>query len=175
MLNKQKIVINTINNHPREMEVKEVLSRLLKEYRLPTYTEEINVEFKARPHSHPILTMNTRILDWRCVMKQFVHEQMHWFHHGHPKEEEGYIYLHKKYPLIDKEEFKHNRPRSFWTHIVVCWNTENFLRNIISQENLDYMNSECQSYVKTEKMIRDKFDEIRKDLEKFDMIAPVSI
>lgn len=63
------------------------LERLLNTYDLSrwTFTSVIRICDFAIPHSHPILTLNTRHLDDdEQALSTFVHEQIHWFEEAHP-------------------------------------------------------------------------------------------
>lgn len=65
------------------------LERLSRTYDLSrwTVTRDIVIEEGEVPHSHPMLTLNTRHLrnDER-LLSTFVHEQMHWFLAEHPEQ-----------------------------------------------------------------------------------------
>jgi hypothetical protein len=65
----------------REVLTEQQLRRLERTYPLSrwTFTSDIRVEFGALPHSHPVLTLNTRHLneDDRALAT-FLHEQLHW-------------------------------------------------------------------------------------------------
>lgn len=76
------IVLKT--NHPREVETKAQLLRLMNDYDLSrwTFTKTVTIEngFDIIPHSHPILTLNTRHLrDDDLLLATYLHEQLHWF------------------------------------------------------------------------------------------------
>jgi hypothetical protein len=76
--------IDTKNSDPRELEVKAILEEVLKKYPCPILTDEVLIEKGSIPHSHPILTLNTRHTDPLLITKTFVHEQFHWFASGNP-------------------------------------------------------------------------------------------
>jgi hypothetical protein len=74
--------IELAKNTPNEKLAKEQLERLANEYDLSRwiFTKKIRIEQGVRPHSHPVLTLNTRtIADDRQTLASFVHEQIHWF------------------------------------------------------------------------------------------------
>ena len=77
------IKITVANSTPAEIQVKAQLERLLKAHDLSKWiaTKSIVVDEKtAIPHSHPVLTLNTRhIKDDELLLSTFVHENMHWF------------------------------------------------------------------------------------------------
>ena len=72
-----------------EQQAKDQLERLFKEHDLSRwiFTKKIRIEQKARPHSHPVLTLNTRyVTNDGLALSGFVHEQIHWFLAGKPKD-----------------------------------------------------------------------------------------
>ena len=76
------VSIELAHDSVSEQQVKDQLERLLKEYDLSRwiFTKKIRIEQGARPHSHPVLTLNTRYAtNDRLMLAGFVHEQIHWF------------------------------------------------------------------------------------------------
>ena len=60
----------------------EQIERLLETYDVDrwTFTYEMQIESMALPHSHPVLTLNTRYLDNDDhAISTFLHEQFHWY------------------------------------------------------------------------------------------------
>jgi hypothetical protein len=58
------------------------LNRVLNKYDITKwcFTKIVNIETGAIPHSHPILTLNTRHLkNDNLLLATFLHEQLHWF------------------------------------------------------------------------------------------------
>ena len=65
-----------------EVQTKDQLQRLLKTFELSRFlfTTSVLIDQTAIPHSHPILTLNTRHLkDDDLLLSTFVHEELHWF------------------------------------------------------------------------------------------------
>jgi len=63
-------------------EARQQLRRILSAYTLDPWivTQEVRIEAGVDPHSHPILTLNTRYLDDdEMQLSIFLHEQAHWF------------------------------------------------------------------------------------------------
>lgn len=89
------IEISLKNNTRDEIQTKEQLQRLLKTYDLSKwiFTKAVLIDEKtAIPHSHPILTLNTRhIKDDELLLSTFVHEQIHWHLVQKEKETEAAI------------------------------------------------------------------------------------
>ncbi len=74
------IEISLKNNSKSEAQTKERLQKLLQQYDLSKwiFTQKILIENKVIPHSHPVLTLNTKE-DGDVLLATFVHEQIHWF------------------------------------------------------------------------------------------------
>jgi hypothetical protein len=67
---------------PAEQATRRQLRRLLDRYDLSPwrFTEAIEVEADAIPHSHPVLTLSTRhVSDDLLLLSTYVHEQSHWY------------------------------------------------------------------------------------------------
>ena len=162
--------ISSKNNDLEELEVIEIIKSLCIKYNLPAFTQNILVEKGAVPHSHPILTLGTKVKDERSVLKTLVHEQFHWYAEEHPRYEECIAYLKTK----NQDDGEHNKsgtyPNSYWEHIIVCFNTRNYLKSILSTEELSWIYTQWQAYPTLEKLIVDKYEEIESDLNKFNII-----
>src|SRR5688572_24621752 len=77
----QKIEISLKNNTPAEAKTKVQLERLIAAHDLSkwTFIRKVEIDEKAIPHSHPVLTLNTRhIKDDELLLSTYVHEQIHW-------------------------------------------------------------------------------------------------
>ena len=69
------------NDTARERETADQLRRLVDQYDVSRWirTRDILIEEKAIPHSHPVLTLNTRHLQQDdLLLATFLHEQLHW-------------------------------------------------------------------------------------------------
>ena len=167
------VTIETARNNPEELVLKQTLEGLLRRYALPIYTEKICIDSATRSHSHPVLTISTKRTDWRCNLKTLVHEQMHWLHNtdGTSKKwENALAYFKEKYP-VSPLEFANNSPKSFWVHIIVCWNTENWLRKLLNADDRKFVDETCPDYTETTKLIRDNFDIIGSELATFGLVS----
>lgn len=75
------ISIETKSGHPDEQATKEKLLKLLGQYDISRYviTNKVLIEKGAIPHSHPILTINTRKYSVESnLLAVLLHEQLHW-------------------------------------------------------------------------------------------------
>lgn len=158
------------NNYPEEIERVNLLKSLVQRYKVPEFSSEVIVERGGVPHSHPILTLNTREQSDIGVLKVLVHEQFHWYTQKHPGYTECIDYLRTKYP----EDGEHNKsgtyPNSYWEHIIVCFNTRNYLRKILSEAEVETVYNEWQPYPTLEKKVGESLDFFEKDLKRFDMV-----
>ncbi len=74
--------ITLVNGTPREQQTRDQLVHVLEQYPLDKwlYTEQIQIDRNAIPHSHPILTLHTKHLDdAQQLISTYIHEQIHWF------------------------------------------------------------------------------------------------
>jgi hypothetical protein len=57
------------------------LLRLRREFDLTPfeYTRRVRIAPLEIPHSHPVLTLNTRTEDDHALLCTYIHEQMHWY------------------------------------------------------------------------------------------------
>jgi uncharacterized protein YijF (DUF1287 family) len=81
------VQITLAHDLKKEHEAKAQLERILGKYDVAPFlfTRTVLIESGAIPHSHPVLTLNTRHLDSdELMLSTFLHEQMHWFLAAHP-------------------------------------------------------------------------------------------
>jgi len=70
----------------REAEATAQLARLIETYDLDrwTFTRSVIIEYRATPHSHPVLTLSTRYInDDDKALSTYLHEQLHWYSEEH--------------------------------------------------------------------------------------------
>lgn len=74
-----KVTIRAAHGSPREEAVRHELAELLRKYDVSrwTFTGKVIVEQGVIPHSHPVLTLNTRSGGDR-LLASYLHEQLHW-------------------------------------------------------------------------------------------------
>ncbi len=166
----KNMVVNSKNNDQEEIEVVEIVKALDQQYDLPIFTKIVVIEKGSIPHSHPILTLNTRTNNSRVILKTFVHEQLHWYAENHPQYNNCINYLKTKYT----DDGEHNKlgtnPNSYWEHIIVCFNTRSYLHSVLSIEDIDWIYEQWQAYPTLEKLIAKEYDQVKSELEKFDII-----
>src|SRR5262245_53037606 len=78
----EAIDIRLQSGTPIEERGRDQLRRLLRAYDLHKwlFTRDVLIQSGVIPHSHPVLTLNTRYVDDDTAqLATFVHEQLHWF------------------------------------------------------------------------------------------------
>ncbi|QSQ27216.1 hypothetical protein JY651_20880 [Pyxidicoccus parkwayensis] len=88
----QSVEVSLVNGSVPEQQTREQLRRLLERFDVGrwTYTQAVQIDEQAIPHSHPVLTLHTRHLDSDMqLLSTYVHEQMHWFVDANPAGEES--------------------------------------------------------------------------------------
>lgn len=85
------------------------------------YTKKIHVESQVVPHSHPVLTLNTRNAEKpRKLLSVWLHEEFHWWMERNKKSTDLAIReLKKIYPKAPAT--KSSGPDSTYIHLMVCF------------------------------------------------------
>jgi len=100
----QPVTIELKHGSEVEQKTKTQLERILASYDLTkyTFTHEVEIDEKAIPHSHPVLTLHTRHLGADdLLLSTYVHEQLHWYLDAHPAQTEAAeAELRKLYPKV---------------------------------------------------------------------------
>lgn len=121
--------------HPSGLEVSEVkpdkgtaltkqnLLHLLQVYDLTPFlfTKTVKIEPMVIPHSHPVLTLNTRNAEKpKKILAVFLHEQLHWWLAANQQKTDAAIKeLRKIYP--NAPVTKALGPQSTYLHLLVCY------------------------------------------------------
>jgi hypothetical protein len=120
------IEIELAHDSAKERQTKAQLEQVLSMYPIGKwlFTRKVRIDETETPHSHPILTLNTGNLghDDR-LLSEFVHEQIHWFEEGKPKQRNAAIgELENLFPDLptQRPEGAQDR-RSSYLHLTVCY------------------------------------------------------
>lgn len=112
---------------PLEERGRDQLHRLLHTHdvRKWLFTRDVLIQSGVIPHSHPVLTLNTRYLDDDTAqLATFVHEQIHWFltdHLERAKTDAALTELRALYPIVPTELPAGARGEwSTYLHLIVC-------------------------------------------------------
>lgn len=122
-----KIGLKHGSENELEVKTKAKLQQLLKTYDLSkwVFTDTVVIETGVIPHSHPVLTINTRDRDQdMLLLSTFVHEQIHWYVANRDSAREKAINEFREiYPNIPagrKEGGARNKYSSY-LHLIVCY------------------------------------------------------
>jgi hypothetical protein len=125
-----------------EVDTRDQLQRILKAYDLSdwVWTRKVVIEDGAVPHSHPVLTLNTRHLnDDFLLLSTFVHEEYHWYETAHPRETSAAIAeLKTKYPGLPVAGLDGARDEeSSYLHVIVCYAEWQKMKALVGAERAD--------------------------------------
>ncbi len=133
------IRITAKNDDPRELAAIEQLQRILKAHDLSRwiFTRSVVIERNVRPHSHPVLTLNTKFLDDdQQQLSDFVHEQIHWFLASRSRSTgratDDLEKLYKNVPVGGPESA--DTKRSTYLHLVVNYLEWTSMKQIVGEE-----------------------------------------
>lgn len=111
-----------------EKKAKVLIEEFERKYDLKPYifTHEILIKSMEIPHSHPVLTLNTRQIDEpKRYLGLFLHEQIHWFFAkmGNELKTQNFISKMKaKYPKVpSRKDGGANDDKSTYLHFGVCY------------------------------------------------------
>jgi hypothetical protein len=103
-----------------------------------TFTRTVAIDEKTHPpHSHPVLTLNTRYLnDDTWQLSTYVHEQLHWFLSDRQQAlRKATDDLKKAYPDVPKGPPEGARDeRSTYLHLFVCYLEYDALKQLLGPE-----------------------------------------
>lgn len=121
-----------------EERAREQLRRLLSSYDLDPwiFTTRVQIAAGEIPHSHPILTLNTKYRDNDTrQLATFIHEQVHWYESANENEaavERAIDALRKQYPDPPSHNEVGTRSEySTYLHLMVNWLTFDALRHLL--------------------------------------------
>lgn len=139
VLGQSELEISLKHGNDREKQTKDQLQRLLKQYDLAKwiFTKKILIEFKVIPHSHPVLTINTRHLDDDPrFLSMFIHEQIHWFaSNKYSQTSKAMEELKTIYPdAPDGPPEGARNKESTYLHLIVCYLEYDAMRELLGVE-----------------------------------------
>jgi hypothetical protein len=120
-----QVTIELASNTALEQRGREQLERLLRTYDLSPwlFTSAVRIESYVIPHSHPVLTLNTRYLDNDTAqVATFIHEQLHWFLVGREAPTDSALAeLRRMFPKVpNKPPEGAQNEESTYLHLLVC-------------------------------------------------------
>lgn len=107
-----------------ESQARDQLLRLLAQFDLDPwrFTGRVRIETGAIPHSHPVLTLNTRYVDRdHLALCTYLHEQIHWWVSARDQQREAAIAeAHERWPEVPVLPEGARSIYSTYLHLAVC-------------------------------------------------------
>lgn len=178
-----KLEIRVKNNDTREQQTKLQLERLLATYDLSRwmFTRSIIIDSgrDVIPHSHPVLTLNTRHLkDDELLLSTFVHEQLHWFLAERDKDTElaknELRAMFPKVPVGNREGARDEE--STYLHLLVCSLEYTAVRELLGElrtkQVMEFWSEDHYTWIY--KTVRERGRDIAQILFKYKLTPPRS-
>ena len=158
-----------------EEEGREQLQRILADYDLDPwiFTRQVVIQTGVIPHSHPVLTVNTRYLDDDVrQLSTFVHEQVHWFASDESTATERVIEeLRQRYPEVPVGEGRGARSEySTYLHLAVCWLELDAMIHLVGEEKARQLLSKKTYYTWIYEQVLENSETIGEILKRHDLM-----
>lgn len=150
MAQSPKISFTTKGGTDREKAEIPRVQEILDKYDLTKwiFTDKIIIEAFAIPHSHPILTLNTRPKSQDELLSTFLHEQIHWYVDENKAWEQKAIAefkkLYKDVPFGNREGAKDEY--STYLHLIVCYLEFKSMVLLVGEEKAEKVMRETNHY-----------------------------
>lgn len=162
---------------PLEERGRQQLERLLGTYNLDpwVFTRTVRIESYVIPHSHPVLTLNTRYLDDdHHALSTFVHEQAHWFEAADERasaSRRAIEDLRAMYPNPPvPEEVGTRSDRSTYLHLMINWLELDAMAELVGEQNARAVLAEKGHYEWIYERVLEDTDGIGRILARHDML-----
>lgn len=142
------------------------------------YTSKVRIAPFELPHSHPVLTINTRLVggyskDEVAFLGVYLHQQMHWALTDHRSSEtkmatkifrKKYLNFHEGPPVTAKDE------GSSYLHIIVNWLEIAALTKILGADSVYALARRTNHYTKIYETVLRNYDEVKSVLRQTGII-----
>lgn len=165
------------SGNEREQLTKDQLLRLLNEHPLANwiFTTNVQIQSMAQPHSHPVLTLNTRQLnDDDGFLGTFLHEQFHWHAENKlPTVEAAITELRKRWPEgpVGPPEGARNEFSSY-LHLIICHWEHHALTQLLGHQRATNVIEQRHYYTWIYSTVLKHSDEIKRLLHKLELHLP---
>jgi hypothetical protein len=169
-----KLNIKLAHGNEAERKGKELIEEFLVKYDIERdiFTKDISIEAMVIPHSHPVLTLNTRTIDEpNMYLDTFIHEQIHWFFAAKEKETQKFIILMKsQFPDAPAEKQDGAKDsESTYLHLGVCYFEFKAIERILGRNEAKRIFKESDVYTWVRKQVLEKSPFIAKALKDSDL------
>ena len=160
------------NNTQKEIQTKKQLQDILSRYKLSKwiFTQKVMIDEQERiPHSHPVLTLNTRYTDDDLrLLSTFVHEQIHWHEENNAERRDKAIKdLESAFPVIPKNSPEAARDtNSTYLHLIVCYLEYEAMKELTGAEKAREIMQSWTHYTWIYKTVLNETEKIKAIVEK---------
>ena len=170
----EDIHITLHSNSTYEQQGKEQLERILASYSLAKwiFTRDVLIQSRVIPHSHPVLTLNTRYIDDDNVqLATFLHEQIHWYADEDSVTTEKVIAAFRKmYPEVPVGKGEGARSEySSYLHLLVCWLEFDALRQLLGEQTARDVLAQKTYYKWIYKQVLESGAQLEEVIRRYDM------
>ncbi|GAB5523727.1 MAG: hypothetical protein Roseis2KO_15990 [Roseivirga sp.] len=145
-----EINFSTKNDTDREKAVIPRVQEILNKYDLSKwiFTDKVLIEAFAIPHSHPVLTLNTKPQTQDELLSTFIHEQLHWYVDENKELERQAIAdfkkVYKNVPHGNREGARD--AYSTYLHLIVCYLEFRSMATLVGEERAEKVMRETNHY-----------------------------
>lgn len=133
----QNVHIKLADSTASEIKTAKRLVQVLEEYDVDRwiYTDTVVIADRSIPHSHPVLTLNTREQSDLSLLAVFLHENIHWYLANHDERTSKAIQDLKNVfnDVPVGSPLGARSLKSTYLHLLVCYLEYDALRQVISQ------------------------------------------
>lgn len=150
MAQSPEITFTTRNDTEREKKEITRVQEILEKYDLSKwiFTDKIMIESFAIPHSHPVLTLNTKPMSEDERLSTLLHEQIHWYVDENKDQEQKAIAEFKKQyknvPHGNREGAKDEY--STYLHLIVCYLEFKSMVELVGEERAEKVMRDTNHY-----------------------------
>ncbi len=131
---------------------REQLLRIVADYDLDSwiFTQNVIIQSRVIPHSHPVLTLNTQYVDDDVhQLSTFLHEQIHWFADADTIATQRVIgEFRQRYPEVPVRGGQGARSEfSTYLHLAVCWLELDAMIRLVGEQRARKILSEETHYM----------------------------
>lgn len=174
----QNIEIELYSNSINEIRAKDLLTHQINKYDLSKYafTTKVFIQSGVIPHSHPVLTLNTRLINKpNFFLSTYLHEQLHWFFADKSKEDHVRQFVQKMksyYPDAPVGGSNGGARNKYSTYLHLGLNLLEFdaLKNFIGNRKAERVFQNKKVYKWINATVLKDYLKIRKELDSLDLV-----
>ena len=165
------IEITTAHGSDDEVRTADFLRQLLEKYDVSRwqFTDHVIIDEDAIPHSHPVLTLSTRVRGRSLtgLLATYLHEQLHWYvnEETDPNAAAAIDACRQLFPSVPADFDGARDENSVHLHLIVCWLEFESLRLVAPGDDTEAFIASCLEspvYPWISRQCIERSDDIRK-------------